>query len=104
MAEFKSSESDLDSDSEPNATAAYNGRQIIDADPTATVATTQIQLEDPEEPEVEERLFHSYMWVKGRPLHFVVDNGSQKNLISAEVVKRLELPQHHTCNPTTLVG
>ena len=26
------------------------------------------------------------------PLHFVVDNSSQKNLISAEVVKRLELP------------
>ena len=32
------------------------------------------------------------MWAKGIPLHFVVDNGSQKNLISAEVVKRLELP------------
>ena len=49
MAEIKSSESDLDSDSEPNATAAHNGRQIIDADPTATVATKQIQLEDSEE-------------------------------------------------------
>ena len=66
--------------------------QIIDADPTTTVATAQIELEDPEESEVEERLFHSQMWVKGMPLHFVVDNGSQKNLISAEVVKRLELP------------
>ena len=32
------------------------------------------------------------MWVKGMPLHFVVDNGSQKNLISVEVVKILELP------------
>ena len=32
------------------------------------------------------------MWVKGTPLHFIVDNGSQKNLISAEVVKRLKLP------------
>ena len=31
------------------------------------------------------------MWVKGIPLHFVVDNGSQKNLISTEVTKRLEL-------------
>ena len=49
MVEIKSSESDLDSDSEPNAIAAYNGRQIIDADPTATVATTQIQLEEHEE-------------------------------------------------------
>ena len=49
MVEIKSSESDPDSDSEPNATAAYNGRHIIDADPTATVVITQIQLEEPEE-------------------------------------------------------
>ena len=59
MVEIKSSESDPDSDSEPNATATYNGRQIIDADPTATVATTQIQLEEPKELEEEELLFHS---------------------------------------------
>ena len=91
VAEIKSSESDPDSDSEPNATAIDNGRQIIDADPTATVATAQIQLEDPEESKAEEHLFHSQMWVKGMSLHFVVDNDSQKNLISAEVVKRLEL-------------
>ena len=31
------------------------------------------------------------MWVKGIPLHFVVDNGSHKSLISTEVVKILEL-------------
>jgi hypothetical protein len=31
------------------------------------------------------------MWVKGTPLHFIVDSGSQKNLISAEVVKQLGL-------------
>jgi hypothetical protein len=31
------------------------------------------------------------MWVKGSPLQFIVDNGSQKNLISVEVVKRLGL-------------
>ena len=59
VAEIKSSESDPDSDSEPNATAANNGKQIIDADTTAIVATAQIQLEDPEESEAEERLFHS---------------------------------------------
>ena len=39
-----------------------------------------------------EHLFHSQLWVQGTPLHFIVDNGSQKNLISAEVVKRLKLP------------
>ena len=54
VAEIKSSKSDPDSDSEPNATTAYNGRQIINADPTATVATAQIQLEDLEESEAED--------------------------------------------------
>jgi hypothetical protein len=32
------------------------------------------------------------MWVKGTPLHFIVDSGSQKNLISAEVIKQLDFP------------
>jgi hypothetical protein len=31
------------------------------------------------------------MWVKGTLLHFIVDNESQKNLISVEVVKQLGL-------------
>ena len=44
MAEIKSSELDPDSDSEPNATAADNGRQIIDADPTSLVANTHIEI------------------------------------------------------------
>ena len=39
VAEIKSSELDPNSDSEPNATSLYNGRQIIDADSTTTVAT-----------------------------------------------------------------
>ena len=32
------------------------------------------------------------MWVNGVPLHFIVNNGSQKNLILVEVVKWLKLP------------
>jgi hypothetical protein len=41
------------------------------------------------------------MWVKATPLHFIIDSGSQKNLISAEVLKRLALlttshPQTYT--------
>jgi hypothetical protein len=31
------------------------------------------------------------MWVKGTLLHFIMDSSSQKNLISAEVVKQLAL-------------
>jgi hypothetical protein len=54
--------------------------------------TATIQPKEPTDPEEGERLFHSQMWVKGAPLHFIVDRGSQKNLISAEVVKQLGLP------------
>ena len=85
---MKSSELDLDSDSEIEPD---KGKQIIDSKPNATVATAQIQPMELEDSEEGERLFHSQMWVKGTALHFIVDNGSQKNLISAEVVKRLKL-------------
>ena len=43
------SESDLDFDFKPNATNIDNGKQIIDADPTATIATAHIQTKDPED-------------------------------------------------------
>jgi hypothetical protein len=89
VAEVKASKSDADFESK---TEPKRGRQIIDAEPSATVATTKIQPGEPDDPEEGERLFHSHMWVKGTPLHFVVDSGSQKNLISAEVVKQLALP------------
>jgi hypothetical protein len=80
----KESNPDLDLDSENN-----KRKQIIDEEPTATIATATIQPE--EDPEEGERLFHSQMWVKGTPLHFIVDNEIQKNIISIEVVKQLDL-------------
>jgi hypothetical protein len=64
-------------------------KQIIDAYPTAIVATTTIQPEELVYPEEGERLFHSNMWAKGTPLDFIVDNGRHNNLISAKVVKKL---------------
>jgi hypothetical protein len=42
------------------------------------------------------------MWVKGAPLHFILDSGSQKNLISVEVVKRLDLPTTPHLKPYTI--
>jgi hypothetical protein len=51
---------------------------------------TTIQLEEPEDPEEGECLFHSQMWVKGTPLHFIFDSGIHINLISAEVIKQLD--------------
>jgi hypothetical protein len=42
------------------------------------------------------------MWVKGTPLHFIIDSGSQKNLILVEVIKRLALPTMPHPQPYTI--
>jgi hypothetical protein len=89
LVEVKASESYADYDSDPEL---ERGRQIIDVEPSATVATTKLHLGEPDEPKEREHLFHSQMWVKGSPLHFIIDSGSQKNLISTEVIQRLALP------------
>ena len=73
MVELKASESKVDSDSESNL---EGGKQIIDDEPNATVATTKFCPSELEELEEGECLFHSYMWVKGAPLHFIVDSES----------------------------
>jgi hypothetical protein len=99
VAEVKASESDVGSDSESEP---EKGRQIIDAEPSATIATTKIHPGEPDEPEEGECLFHSQMWVKGTPLHFIIDSGSQKNLISVEVIKRLALPTMPHPQPYTI--
>jgi hypothetical protein len=59
---------DSESDSENNGKG-----QIIDANPTSIIATATIQPEEPANPEEGEHIFHSQMWVKGTPLHFIVD-------------------------------
>ena len=82
-AELKASESDACSNLEPELDKGNGKRkQIIDAEPSTIVATTKIHKNEPEDLEKGERLFHSQMWVKGSPLQFIVDSGSQKNLIS----------------------
>jgi hypothetical protein len=98
VVEVKATKSDAGSKSESEP---EKGRQIINAEPSATVYTTKIHLSEPDDPEEGERLFDSQMWVKGTPLHFIIDRGSQKNLISEEIVKRLALsitlhPQPYT--------
>jgi hypothetical protein len=94
--EFFSKQSKVDEveDKEPNPNSESNlenieTRQKINTDPTATTIT--IQPEEPVDPEEGEHLFHSQIWVKGTPLHFIVDNDSHKNLISVKVVKQLGL-------------
>jgi hypothetical protein len=99
VAKVKASESNADSDSEPEP---KRGRRIINTEPSSIVATTRLQPGEPDEQEEGERLFHSQMWVKGTPLHFIVDSGSQKNLISVEVVKWLALPTTPQPQPYTI--
>jgi hypothetical protein len=99
VAEVKSFESDADYDSEPEP---ERGRWIIDVEPSATVATTKLQPGEPDEPEKGDCPFHSQMWVKGTSLHFIIDSGSQKNLISTEVIKQLALPTTPHPQPYTI--
>ena len=56
MAKIKDKEPNPDSESDFENTGKG---QIIDTDPTAIVATTEIQPEEPTDPKEGERLFHS---------------------------------------------
>jgi hypothetical protein len=80
VAEVKASKSDVGSDSD---TEPERGRQIIDAEPNATISTTKIHPGGPYKLEEGKHIFHSHMWVKGTLVHFIIDSGSQKSLISA---------------------
>jgi hypothetical protein len=53
--------------------------------------TATIQSEEPTNHEAGEHLFHSQMWVKGTPLHFIVDIKIHKNLFLSEVIKQFGL-------------
>jgi hypothetical protein len=100
---LKASESDACSDSESEPDKGNDrGKQIIDVEPNATVATTKIQKEEPEDPEEAEHLFHSKMLVKGSPLQFIFDSGRKKNLILVEVMKQLGLPTIAHPQPYTI--
>jgi hypothetical protein len=61
--------------------------------------TTTIHPKEIVDPKEGERLFHSQMWVKGTPFHFIVDTDIQKNLILAEVVKQLGLSKKPHLQP-----
>jgi hypothetical protein len=99
VAEVKASETDAGSDSESEPEKV---RWIIDTETSATVATTKFQPGEPDEPEEGEHLFHSQVWVKGTLLHFIIDSGSQKNLISEKVIKRLAFPTMPHLQPYTI--
>jgi len=60
VTELKAYESEGCSEFESEADKGNDkGKQIIDAEPSATVATTKIQKNDPKDIEVWEHVFHS---------------------------------------------
>lgn len=85
MIEIRGEEAEPESSPIDNSEKEEND-SIIEENPYVVVGTTKVLPR-----EDEERLFHSQMWVDGKPLHFIVDSGSQKNLISRETVKGLNL-------------
>ena len=89
MADLKDFESEGDSNFESKP---EGGKNIIDAEQSATITTTKVRPSKLEELEEGECLFHSQMWVKVSMIHFIIDRGSQKNMISSYVVKWLDLP------------
>jgi hypothetical protein len=99
LAEKKSlgSDADSESDSEPE-----KGRHIIHAKLTVTITTTKVRSEEPEEPAEGDHLFHSHMWVKGTPLHFIVDRGIHNKLISIYFFKRFNLTMKQHPHPYTI--
>jgi hypothetical protein len=99
VVEMKYFESEVDSEFESNP---EGGKQIIDVEPNTTITTTKFQPSNPEEAEEGEHLFHSHMWVMGAPLHFIVDSSIQKNLISTEVIKWLDLLMTLHLQPYTI--
>jgi hypothetical protein len=99
VSEMKASNSEADSDSESNL---EGGKRIINVEPSATVATTKVHSSELEEPEEGELFFHSQMWVKGAPLNFIVDSGSQKNPILAEFIKQLDPSMRPHPQPYTI--
>jgi hypothetical protein len=66
VVKIKDKEPNPDSESDYEITGKG---QIIDAYPTVIVATATIQPEEPIDSKEGERIFHSWMWVKGTPLH-----------------------------------
>jgi hypothetical protein len=73
VAEIKEKELNPDSEFDYENT---NTVHIIDADPTAIIATTKIQPEEPTYFEEGERLFSFTDVREGDPIAFIVDNGS----------------------------
>jgi hypothetical protein len=99
VTKVKASESYVGFDSESKLEKEI---QIIDVEPSSTVATTKLQPGELDDVEEGECLFHSHMWIKCTLLHFIIDGISQKNLISVEVFMFLALTTTPHTQPYTI--
>jgi hypothetical protein len=79
LAEKKSLGLDVDSEFD---SMLEKGIWIIYAEPSVTIIATKFHPEELEEPKEGENIFHSQMWVKGTPLHFIVDSDIHNKFIS----------------------
>ena len=77
------------------STSDLSNRNLVEYDPnastlldsTSTTPTTSTIINEEEQ----ECRFHTRIQVQKNPLHLIVDNGSQKNFVSEELVKKLVL-------------
>ena len=75
------------------------GNHIIDVEPSATISTKNIQPDESEDIGEGEHLFHSHMWVKENPLHYIVDDEIKKTMILTEIINRLKLSRMEYLKP-----
>ena len=68
-------------------------RTLVEYDPDAStlldLTSTTLTNSNIVDEEEQEHLFHTRIWVQKNTLHLIVDNGSQKNFIFEDLVKKL---------------
>lgn len=99
MAKLKASKLDVSSNFELDLD---KGKHIIYVEPNAIISMTKVQESELEYLEEGEHLFRPQLWVKGDPLYFIADGVCQKNLISVEVIKQLNLLKTLHAQPYTM--
>ena len=70
----------------------YN-KSLVESNPEASTlltSTTPIASTTVNE-EKREHLFHTHIWVQNNLLHLIVNNGIQKNFVSEDLVKKLDI-------------
>ena len=77
------------------STSNLSDKTLVESNPEASTLLTSTSktpttstIVDEEEREC---MFHTHIWVQNNPLHLIVDNGSHKNFVSEDLLKKLGL-------------